>query len=484
MPRTKVVCTIGPASRSTEVLARLVEAGMSVVRLNFSHGTHPQHREVIHNVRGIAHRLGRPIAVIQDLAGPKIRIGKLQSGSISLRAGQLYTLTTRRVLGDEHQVSVTYPALTKAVKPGDPLLLGDGALELEVTQSGDEDITCRVIVGGPLLSGKGIHLPTRTIEAPSLSEKDKNDLAFGMNEGVDFVALSFVRSQSDITEARHHMKKLGRSVPIIAKIEKHEALSNIDEIIQVVDGIMVARGDLGIETSLANVPLVQKMLIEKCNRVAKPVITATEMLRSMVENPRPTRAEVTDVANAILDGTDAVMLSEETAVGKFPVEAAAMMAQIAQRVEKGFPFHGWMRKSQGSQKRLPEAVAHAACQLAEQIGASSIITCTELGLTSRLVAKYRPSQPILAATPNETTFRRLALVWGVVPIQSERIRNTEEMLEKALAAVRKAGLARPGETVVLTAGPRGNVPGTANLIKAETVTGTDPRPPEDQRSFQ
>ena len=470
MPRTKIVCTIGPASWSPEVLERLIQAGMNVARLNFSHGTHAEHREVIAAIRSISSRLGQPIAILQDLSGPKIRIGQIKAGSIDIEPEALLTLTTRGVPGDEHEIYITYPELPKDVQPGDILLLSDGALELEVLETTVEDITCKVRIGGPLSSHKGINLPTRSVKAPSVTDKDLDDLAFGIEHEADYVALSFVRRASDVLEAKRFMQERGSAIPLIGKIEKHEALNNIDEIIQAADGIMVARGDLGVETPLEKVPLVQKLLIEKSNRAGKPVITATQMLRSMVDVPRPTRAEVTDVANAVLDGTDALMLSEETAIGKYPVEAVAMMARIAEDAESGFPFDAWMQRSDDkSMKALPEAVGHAACDVARHIDAACIITFTQSGNTARLVAKNRPRHPILALTPLEKTYRKLSLVWGVVPLLSESMRDTDEMIDKALTEALKSGLVQRGQKVVITAGVPVGVPGTTNLIKVDVL---------------
>jgi pyruvate kinase len=470
MTRTKIVCTIGPASRSPEILEQLTQGGMNVARLNFSHGTQTEHLEVIKNIRRLAAKSGKSVAILQDLAGPKIRIGKIEADAITLESGALFTLTNQHFLGDEKRVSVSYPDLPKDVKPGDTLLLSDGALELEVLEATDHDIRCRVIIGGSLSSFKGINLPARSIKAPSLTKKDKEDLAFGIEQEVDYVALSFVRSATDVMKAKSFIEKRGSAIPLIAKIEKHEALENIDEILHVVDGIMIARGDLGVETPLEKVPLVQKLLIKKSNQAGKPVITATQMLRSMVDSPRPTRAEVTDVANAILDGTDAVMLSEETATGKYPVKSVATMARIAEDAESGFPFETWMQRlGPKSEKSLPEAVGCAACNLAESINASSIITFTQTGSTARLVAKCRPRRPVLAMTPLEKTYRRLELVWGVVPFLSETMKNTDEMIDRALKTALQSGIVERGQIVVITAGVPVGVPGTTNLIKAEVL---------------
>jgi pyruvate kinase len=371
---------------------------MDVARLNFSHGTPAEHLEVITAVRRIASRLGRPVAILQDLAGLKIRVGDMESGAVTLEAGAPLTLTTRPVLGSRREVSVPYPHLTEDLRPGDTLLLGDGDLELEVLGTTGGDVHCRVIIGGTLASRKGINLPGRSTTAPTFTDKDREDLAFGLRYGVDYVALSFVRTVADVLEAREVARSHGSAVPLIAKIETPDALTHIDEIVEGVDGIMVARGDLGVAIPLATVPRLQKMLIEKANRAGKPVITATHMLRSMKDGPRPTRAEVTDVANAVLDGTDAVMLSEETAIGQFPVEAVTMMAAIATDAESTFPFDAWMHRFEPGGP-LPEAVARAACTLAADLEAAAIVTCTQSGGTARRVARYRPRAPILAPTP-------------------------------------------------------------------------------------
>lgn len=468
MPRTKIVCTIGPASRSPETLEQLIRAGMDVARLNFSHGTPAEHLDVITAVRRIATRLGRPVAILQDLAGLKIRIGEVTSGAVTLEAGAPFTLTTRQVLGSRQEVSVLYPNLTEGVQPGDTLLLSDGDLELEVIGTTEVDVRCRVIRGGTLASRKGVNLPARSITAPTFTDKDRDDLAFGLRYGVDYVALSFVRTAADVVEAQRMIDDHGSPVPLIAKIETHDALTNIDEIVDHVDGVMVARGDLGVAIPLATVPRLQKMLIGKANRAGKPVITATHMLRSMQDSPRPTRAEVTDVANAVLDGTDAIMLSEETAIGRFPVEAVTMMAAIAADAESSFPFDTWIH---GFERRgpLPEAVARAACTMAADIDAAAIVTCTQSGGTARRVAQYRPRSPILAPTPHAETYRRLALVWGVTPLLNQSQPTTDDLIDGALGAAVAAARVQRGDTVVITAGVPVGRPGMTNLIKVETL---------------
>lgn len=466
MPRTKIVCTIGPASRSPETLEQLIRAGMNVARLNFSHGTQAEHLEVITAIRRIAERLSRPVAILQDLAGLKIRIGEIASGSVTLEAGAPFTLTTRPVLGSRQEVSVPYPNLTRDVEPGDTLLLSDGDLELEIVGITDENVHCRVIRGGTLASRKGVHLPGRSITAPTFTVKDCDDLAFGLRYGVDYIAVSFVRTAADVLQVRGMMQ--ASTVPLIAKIETENALANIDEIIDTVDGVMVARGDLGVAIPLAAVPRLQKMLIGKANRAGKPVITATQMLRSMQDSPRPTRAEVTDVANAVLDGTDAVMLSEETAIGRFPLEAVEMMAAIAADAESSFPFDSWM--SRFDVGGAPEAVARAACTLAADIAAAAIVTYTQSGLTARRVARYRPRSPIVAVTPHAETYRRLALVWGVTPLMNQtQPTTTDELIDRSLRAALAIAVAERGGTVVITAAVPVGDSGRTNLIKVETL---------------
>ena len=386
MRRTKIVCTIGPASRTPETLEQLIRAGMDVARLNFSHGTQAEHLEVITAVRRIAGTLDRSVAILQDLAGLKIRIGEVASGAVTLEAGAPFTLTTREILGSRQEVSVRYPQLVKDVQPGDTLLLSDGDVVLEVIGSTEEDVHCRVITGGTLASRKGVHLPARSITAATFTDKDRDDLAFGIRHAVDYVAVSFVRTAADVLEAREMIQDSGSTMPLIAKIETQSAVTHIDDILDKVDGIMVARGDLGVAIPLPTVPRLQKMLIGKANRAGKPVITATQMLRSMQDSPRPTRAEVTDVANAVLDGTDAVMLSEETATGRFPLEAVTMMAAIATDAESSFPFDAWIHRF-GSGGPLPATVARGACTMAADIDAAAIITYTQSGDTARRVAQ-------------------------------------------------------------------------------------------------
>ena len=470
MNKTKIICTIGPASRSPETLERLIEAGMNVCRLNFSHGTHDEHAELIRDIRAVAGRLSVPIAILQDLSGPKIRTGKMGAGEVMLVKGKKFLLTNRDVPGDEDEVGLTYPDLPFNVRAGDTILLADGAMELKVDAASVTDVHCTVVNGGPLSSNKGINLPGRSINAPILSEKDRADLDFGLAQGVDLIALSFVRTAHDVNTVQKLIREAGKSTPLIAKIEKFEALDNIDEIIQAADGIMVARGDLGVEIPLDKVPSAQKMIIRKTNASAKPVITATQMLKSMVESPRPTRAEVTDVANAIYDGTDAIMLSEETAMGEYPVEAVQVMTRVAADTEAHFQYEGWARcLGDCDTVSFKKAVAHAAVDMARDIDAAAIITCTKSGSTTRLVAMFRPSRVLLSMTPSPETAARLALTFGAVPVLIDHVDSAEELERTVIAQALQGGHVKPGQPVVITAGIPFQVEGTTNMIKVATA---------------
>jgi pyruvate kinase len=467
--KTKIVCTIGPASEPSQIIEAMIRAGMNVARLNFSHGTQEEHLRKIKTIRQIADRLKEPVAILQDLSGPKIRVGKVKEGGVELRRGEGFSLTNREIMGDEKRVSVTYPSLPDEVKPGDTILLSDGTIELQVLGNSGQDIQCRVVVGGVLTSHKGINFPTRSILASAFTEKDRQDLLFGIQHGVDLIGLSYVKEAADIGEVKRMLEKESADIPVIAKIERKEALEHIDEILLASDGIMVARGDLGMETPLERIPNVQKMLIRKANGLGKPVITATQMLRSMVDHTRPTRAEVTDVVNAIYDGTDAVMLSEETASGQFPVEAVQMMAKIAQAAEEEFPFDQFLKRETEGRTDLPQAISHAASLLAEEVDAVAIVTPTESGSTTRWVSKLRPRQPILALSRHLFTIRRLNLCWGVYPVLVSDWKDTDDMLERAKRMPKELGIASTGDKIVIIAGVPISIPGTTNLIKVETV---------------
>lgn len=435
MRRTKIVCTIGPATNSEEQLEALMCAGMNVARLNFSHGTQQEHAVVIERIRSTATRLGHAIAILQDLQGPKIRTGALQNGQpVRLIDGARVTITSRDAPGTAEVIATTYKDLPRDVKVGDRILLDDGLLELRVLESNDTDVLCEVIHGGLLKEHKGINLPGVAVSAPSLTEKDRDDLEFGLQHGIDYVALSFVRSPQDVKEAKRFIqehigeqgnKKIPVTVPLIAKIEKPEAVAHLDAILEVVDGVMVARGDLGVEMAPEKVPLIQKRIIARSNYFGLPVITATQMLESMITNPRPTRAEVNDVSNAILDGTDALMLSAETAAGQYPIEAVQMMVRIASETEAG---NRTAYETQHKNLTKARAVSHAARALSEEASVQAIVVFTRSGNSAHLISKDRPRTPILAFTPSESVYRQLALWWGVWPSHIALQGTTEDLI--------------------------------------------------------
>jgi pyruvate kinase len=484
MLRTKIVCTIGPASRSPEMLRELIRSGMNVARLNFSHGGHDIHGENIARIRKASEEAGQPVAILIDLQGPKLRVGEMQGEGVVLNKGEHVILTTRPIIGRPGEIPVQFPTLPQLVAPGDRILMDDGLLEVVVRGIADskDDIHCEVITGGLLKSNKGMNLPHAHSSIPAITEKDKADIHFALDHQADWIALSFVRSAQEVLDLKALICKdctLGRPTPVIAKIEKPEAMDNIDSIIAAADGIMVARGDLGIEASPEDVPLMQKTMIYKCNKAGVPVITATQMLDSMIRNPRPTRAEASDVANAILDGTDAIMLSGETAAGEYPLEAVRTMGKIAQRTETAMLSARWRaptsppgaqphRQPDGT-KNIAEAVSHAACETAGDLDAAAIITPTASGHTARMVAKYRPPMPIIAVTPSPMVQRQLCLYWGVYPLLAKRTANTDEMLADAVSAAKAHAFVQPGDLVVMTAGAAGSAPGTTNLIRVQVI---------------
>jgi len=467
MRRTKIVCTIGPASDSEEMIARLIAAGMNVARLNFSHGTAESQRDTIRKIKRVRTALNKPVAILQDLQGPKIRVGLIAGAAVQLMPSQEFILTSDDVVGDGQRASVSLKTLPHEVKAGHPILLADGNIELRVERAIPPNIFCRVIVGGQLSSHKGINLPASEVHVDSLTKKDRSDIVVGLEEGVDAVALSFVRTANDVLACRQIIESHGGNVPIIAKIEKHEAVDNIDSIVAVSQAIMVARGDLGVEIDLERVPLVQKAIIRKCNILAKPVITATQMLQRMVDNPRPTRAEATDVANAILDGTDAVMLSDETAVGKYPAESVMMMDRIARTAEGSLDELKF--ENIPIEHTTSDAISRAAYSVAKECGADAIITPTWSGSTACRVSRFRPKQPILAMTPNEATLDFLSLCWGVIPIPIPESDTLEDVIRFSIAAARRVGHAESGAHVIITGGAPVHVPGNTNFIKVERV---------------
>jgi len=471
MRRTKIVCTIGPACNSPEMLEALLEAGMNVARLNFSHGTHPDHRVVYDSLRSLSERLGRPLAIIQDLCGPKIRVGIMPDPPPVLLEGQSFTLTSREVEGSATRAHVSYEHLAQEIKPGDRILMDDGLLEMKVEKVAEPELLCRVVTGGPLSSHKGVNFPGVSLSIPSVTEKDYEDLDFGLELGVDYVALSFVRRAADVLEVKNFMEKRGRRVPIIVKVEKGEAVDALEEILAVCDGMMVARGDLGVEVPMADVPLIQKRIIQLCNQAARPVITATQMMDSMIRNPRPTRAEVNDVANAILDGTDAVMLSGETASGKYPVEAVRTMAGIAERTESALQYRGASRYASDGSDTVA-AISLATCALAEELHATGVIVFTSSGRTARRISSYRPHAGIIAITDKSASCNRMALVWGVSPLVMADQPDVDRMIVDSADLAVKLGLVNQGDLVVISAGIPPGVTGSTNMVKLHVIGHT------------
>jgi pyruvate kinase len=469
--RTKIVATIGPATSSPEVLRAIIEAGATTLRLNFSHGSHADHQRNIRLIRQMAFELNQPVGILQDLQGPKIRLGKFENGAIVVAKGDRFTLTSRPVVGTQEISCITYETLADEVPEGAKILLDDGKVEMvvEKVERQKGDLHCRVTVGGPLSNNKGVNFPGVYLSVKAMTDKDREDLMFGLDQGVDWVALSFVRNPQDVLEIKELISSTGKQVPVIAKIEKHEAIEQMEAILALCDGVMVARGDLGVELPAEDVPVLQKRLIATANRLGIPIITATQMLDSMVSNPRPTRAEVSDVANAILDGTDAVMLSNETAVGKYPVEAVGTMAKIAQRIEQEMALNP-NAQAKDTRRSIPNAISQAVGQIAEQLDAAAIMTLTKSGATARNVSKFRPQTPILAITPHVNVARQLQLVWGVKPLLVLDLPSTTQTFQVALNMAQENLLLSEGDLVVMTAGTLHGVSGSTDLIKVEVVT--------------
>ncbi len=470
--RTKIVATIGPATSSPEMLKAIIEAGATTLRLNFSHGTHADHQRSIRLIRQTAFELNQPVAILQDLQGPKIRLGKFDNGSIVLAKGDRFTLTNRPVVGTQEISCVTYDYLAEEVPVGAKILLDDGRVEMVVEEINRDkgDLHCRITVPGKLSNNKGVNFPGVYLSIKAMTDKDREDLMFGLDQGVDWVALSFVRNPQDMIEIKELISSTGKQVPVVAKIEKHEAIEQMEAILALCDGVMVARGDLGVELPAEDVPVLQKRLIATANRLGIPIITATQMLDSMVSNPRPTRAEVSDVANAILDGTDAVMLSNETAVGSFPVEAVATMARIAERMEQEESQHLNLRSVRDARRSIPNAISQAVGQIAEQLGAAAIMTLTQTGATARNVSKFRPHTPILAVTPHVNVARQLQMVWGVKPLLVLGLPSTGQTFQAAINVAQELKLLSEGDLVVMTAGTLQGISGSTDLIKVEVVT--------------
>ncbi len=474
MRRTKIVCTIGPASSSPEVLDRLVAAGMDVARLNFSHGSHAEHAEVIRLIRAREERWGRPIAILQDLQGPKIRLGTFGDGGggrVDLEPGKPFTLTARRVSGTAERASVTHPEYLRQVKPGDRIWMDDGLIQLVVEEVAEDEVRTRVVAGGRISDHKGISLPNVPLPASCLTDKDREDLRFGIQHGIDFVAVSFVRSAADIGEVRRFLREQGADLPIVAKLERQEVLANLPGILTMVDAVMVARGDLGVDVPLEEVPHIQKEVIRQARAAKVPVIVATQMLESMVTHLRPTRAEVSDVSTAIFDGADAIMLSAETASGRYPVEAVEVMARVAARAEQAVLQDETRRRRR--QERVgvgfPEAISDAAANAAHALEARAIVAFTQSGFSARLISQERPDVPIIALTPFVEVQRRLALSWGVSSRLIRKVETTDEMIEEVEATLLGDGSVRMNDVLVIISGSPMWVTGTTNLLKLHRV---------------
>jgi len=467
---TKLVCTIGPASEDETVLAAMLDAGMDVARLNLSHGTLEEHTRRLERVRRLAAQRGRFVAVMLDIQGPKIRLGDVGPDR-AVRPGDTLTLVgvASPCAAEGDAIPVVYPPLARSVRPGQAIYLDDGALRLAVEAVEGERVRCRVLNAGVVRSRKGVALPGVDVELPAISEVDRDHLHWAAQVGVDVVAASFVRRGEHVEAVRRELEAAGSRASVVAKIESAQGLRHLDEIVAAADGVMVARGDLGVEIPLEDVPLAQKEIIRRCNEAGKPVIVATQMLESMVQSPVPTRAEVTDVANAIFDGADAVMLSGETAVGRHPVEAVAMLHRIALGAERGYAYGRPVERRPGSVSTVAQAISRATCETAEDVGAAAILCSTQSGATARMVARFRPRAPIVAATPHAEVARQLALVWGVVPAVVPRARNIDEMIDVALTAARHTGLVRSGDRVVVAAGVKTDLPGSTNMLQVHEV---------------
>ena len=472
MKKTKIVCTIGPASESKDVFRQLVINGLDVARLNFSHGDHEEHGQRINTIKEVRWELNRPIAILLDTKGAEIRTGKFKDGEIELVEGQNFIITTKDVLGDNTISNVSYDGLPEDIGVGDTILIDDGLVGLKVKKIvNDTDIECIVENGGAVSNHKGVNVPNVKLNLPAVTEKDKSDIKFGIEKDVDFIAASFIRKASDVLAIREILENSDvHHIQIISKIENQEGLDNIDEIIRVSDGIMIARGDLGVEIPTEEIPLAQKEIIKKCNRAGKPVITATQMLDSMMRNPRPTRAEVTDVANAIFDGTDAIMLSGETAIGKYPVGAVKIMSDIAKRTESAIDYEELLgAKAVEKETLVTDAISYATCRIAADLGASAILTATSTGFTARMVSKFRPAVTIIAAVTDEHVRRRLSSSWGVYTVLTKRFHSTDDVIVASVNRALEAELINNGDLIVITAGVPVGATGTTNLIKVHTI---------------
>jgi len=471
MRKTKIICTLGPATDDTDVLRRIFLTGMDVARLNFSHGTHEEHLKRVEIFKQIRDELKKPVALLLDTKGPEIRLRTFKNGEVILKEGDKFTLTTEEIEGDETRVSISYKGLVNDVNRGDRILIADGLIELRVLEVTSIDIVCEVVNGGELSNRKGVNVPGVTVRLPFLSDNDKKDLIFGIKNDFDYVALSFVRSAEDVKVVKKFMEENGGlNIKLISKIENRDGVRNIDEIIRVSDGVMVARGDMGVEIPFEEIPHLQKMIIKKTVSAGKPVITATQMLDSMIRNPRPTRAEITDVANAIYDGTSALMLSGETSIGKYAELTVATMAKIAEKTETEIDYVKLFDNTHiNISKNVTDAISYSTCSAAHSLNAAAIITITKSGHTSRMVSRYRPKCPIIASTPLRKVYNQLALSWGVIPMLAEEATTTDEIFQNAVDNALAAGLIKNGDLVVITGGMPVGISGTTNMIKIHIV---------------
>ena len=473
MKKTKIICTLGPASDTEEILSDLIDAGMNVARLNFSHGTHAEHADKIAKIKRVRERKKVPIAIMLDTKGPEFRIGTFKDGKITLKDGDHFTFTTEQIVGDQTKVSVSFQGICDQLKPGDKVLLNNGLMIFEVVKVKKPEVLCKTIEGGVLSNRKSMFFPDKELDMVYLSEQDKSDIAFGVEQGIDYIACSFVSKAQDVIDIRNFLKECGSpegDIEIIAKIESRAGVNNLDEILAVSDGIMVARGDLGVEVPFEELPSIQKTIIHKCRIQGKRSITATEMLESMIKNPRPTRAEISDVANAVYDGSSAIMLSGETAAGEHPVEAVKAMARIAAQAEENTQYINYIKPEDYHIKTLSEALSHSACTLAQDIGAKLIVACTRSGYTAKLVSRFRPMIDIIGMTTDERAYRKLALSWGVIPIMSEEFYSVDVLFHYGKRAAIDAGLVKKGDKIVLTGGTPNGKSGNSNLINVETIS--------------
>lgn len=472
MKKTKIICTLGPASESEEVLSKMIDAGMNVARLNFSHGTHEEHAKKIEIIKRVREKKKVPLPIMLDTKGPEFRIKTFAKGKVNLKDGDTFTFTTDDVEGDKTRVSVSFAGICEQMFPGDKILLNNGLIIFEVVKVEKPNVVCKVLVGGELSNRKSMFFPDKELEMEYLSEQDKADLKFGVEQGIDFVACSFVSKADDLIAVRNWLRECGDTddqIELIAKIESRSGVNNLEKIVEVCNGVMVARGDLGVEVPFEELPAIQKTIINKCRIYGKRSITATEMLESMIKQPRPTRAEISDVANAVFDGTSAIMLSGETAAGAYPVEAVRAMAKIAEQAEINTNYIAYIKDSDYHVKNLAEALSHSACTLAKDIGAKVIVVCTRTGGTARTVSRFRPMIDIIGMTTDERAYRKLALSWGVIPVMSEEFYSVDVLFHYAKRAAIDTGLVSKGDKIVLTGGTPNGKSGNSNLINVETI---------------